>query len=106
MGEYNDWWWAKSCDFSLSSQEKMRRIAGVQNREVKNQSKTYIDHVFLEGGKIIQLPPTEVVASGGRWGSGGQDQQSCGHKMKLHSSVGQNSIQSRRSSMRGGGSES
>ena len=79
----------------------MRRIAGVQNREVKNQSKTYIDHVFLEGGKIIQLPPTEVVASGGRWGSGGQDQQSCGHKMKLHSSVGQNSIQSRRSSMRG-----
>jgi len=52
-----------------------------------------IDHVFLEGGKIVQVPPTEVVASGGHWGSGGQDQQSCGHKMKLHSSVGQNSIQ-------------
>jgi len=52
-----------------------------------------IDYIFLKGGKIFQVPPTEVVASGGHWGSGGQDQQSSGHKVKLHSSVGQKSIQ-------------
>ena len=62
--------------------------------EEEESSKTYnIDYIFLKGGKIFQVPPTEVVASGGHWGSGGQDQQSSGHKVKLHSSVGQKSIQ-------------
>jgi len=96
--------------FRLVVTRKNEEDSRSTEQKSKEPSKTYIDHVFLEGGKIIQLPPTEVVASGGRWGSVGQDQQSCGHKMKLHSSVGQNSIQSRRSfdegMASGGGSES
>jgi hypothetical protein len=31
------------------------------------------------------MSPAEVVPSGGHWGSCGQDQQGCGHKVKLHS---------------------
>ena len=74
---------AKSCDFSVVTRKNEEDSRSTEQKS-KEPSKTYIDHVFLEGGKIIQVPPTEVAASGGRWGSGGQDQQSCGHKMKLH----------------------
>ena len=92
--------WPKVVTFPVVTRKNEEDSRSTEQKS-KEPSKTYIDHVFLEGGEIFQVPPTEVVASGGRWGSGGQDQQSCGHKMKLHSSVGQNSIQSRISSMRG-----
>lgn len=66
----------------------MRLTAGYRTEEQieKNRSITYnIHHIFLKGGKIVQMSSAEVVPSGGHWGSSGQDQQGCGHKVKLHS---------------------
>ena len=59
--------------------------AGYRTKE--QRSITYnIHNIFLKGGKIVQMSPAEVLPSGGDWGSSGQDQQGCGHKVKLHSS--------------------
>ena len=44
-----------------------------------------IHNIFLKGGEIVQMSPAEVVPPGGHGGSSGQDQQGCGHKVKLHS---------------------
>ena len=58
--------------------------AGYRTKE--QRSITYnIHNIFLKGGKIVQMSPAEVLPSGGDWGSSGQDQQGCGHKVKLHS---------------------
>ena len=59
--------------------------AGYRTKE--QRSITYnIHNIFLKGGKIVQMSTAEVLPSGGHWGSSGQDQQGCGHKVKLHSS--------------------
>lgn len=68
----------------------MRLTTGYNSKEQieKNKKHTYdIHYIFLKGGKIIQVSPAEVVPPGGHWGNCGQDQQGCGHKVKLHSSI-------------------